>query len=81
MSLDFNDILVLDEEEIFAKPEDEVADVIHNLILQHSLVHVFNVIGILFLHVDEVQQVFIFESTDGAACAPYIWNGGKEIVG
>ena len=79
MTFDLDGILILDEEELLPKLQDEIADVLDNLILQHFLVHVFDVFGIQFLHVDEVKEVFVLEGTDGSASAPYIRDGGNRL--
>ena len=81
VALNINGILVLYEKELFAKLEDEVADIIYNLVLQHLFIYVLNVIGIQFLHIDKIQKVFVFECTDCTTGAPGIRDSCEKVVG
>ena len=81
MAFDLDGILILDEEELLPELEDEIANVLDNLILQHFLIHVLDVVGVQFLHIDEVQQILVLEGADGAAGATDIRDGGEEVVG
>ena len=46
MTFYLNGILVIDEQKVLTELEDEIADIIDNLFLQHLFVNIFNVIGI-----------------------------------
>ena len=80
MTFNINGILILVEEEVLAEPEYEIPDVVHNLLLQHSFVYIFDIAGVQFLRIDEVQKVFILECTKGATRALGIGNCSEEVV-
>ena len=55
MAFHFNGVLIPDKQEILAEPQNEIADIVHNLILQYTLVDVFDITRIQFFRVDKIQ--------------------------
>ena len=80
MSLYFNNILIFDKEEIVAETENKVANILDNFIFQDLFVHILEITGIQFFYIDEIQEVFILESTKCPTCAPDIREGGEKII-
>ena len=81
MSLHFNNILIFDKEEIIAETENKVANILDNFIFQDLFVHILDITGIQFFCIDEIQEVFILESTNCPTRAPDIRKCGDKIIG
>lgn len=81
MSLYFNNILIFDKEEIVAETENKVANILDNFIFQDLFVHILEITGIQFFYIDEIQEVFILESTKCPTSAPDIRKVERKLFG
>ncbi len=57
-------ILVPDKSEVFAKCEDKVLHIVDDCIFDNPFIQILSVTDAKLFHVNEIQQVFIFEDAD-----------------
>lgn len=58
-------ILIAYESKIAPKSHDKLLYVTHYGLFNDTLIHIFSLIHLKFLHIDIVKQIFILEHTDG----------------
>ena len=54
-AIDLQVILVADECEVTAKGHDKLLDVLHNLLLHHTFIHIDCLAFAYLLHIDEIK--------------------------
>ncbi len=73
-------VLVADVGEVAPKGHDELLNIAHNGLLNHTLIHVIGLVHLHFFHIDKVEQILILEHTYRLASI-LDWHRLKEIVG
>ena len=74
-------VLVPNESKIVPKSHDEILDVLDDLLFHLALVHINGLALANLLHIDEIQQIFIFEHHHGLTGQSGIRQSLGEIAG
>ena len=61
-------VLIADKSKIIAESNDELFYILNNLLFYNPFIHIQAITFPNFFHIDEVEQVFVFEHHHGFLC-------------